>query len=161
MSFRKDHTARGGGLLTYVTSDLPTSQRPDLELQHVENITIETTVCAHKLAIICVYRPPSMPNATFIDDFSTCIDKVHVHFTGIVGCFALYPPNLLLNTTSRAHSVKQVKHADIASPHKSTTSCGCEEIIRSLNLLHYISSAQSYSVKNSSNNRLSKTFRLC
>ena len=35
-SFRKDRTGRGGGILTYVRSDLPTRQRPDLELQHVE-----------------------------------------------------------------------------------------------------------------------------
>ena len=82
------------------------------------------------------------------------------HVTDIVGCFALYPPNLLLNTTSRAHSVNHVKLADIARPQKSTT---WKEIIRSLYHLHYISSVlyQSYSVKNSSNNRLSKTFRLC
>ena len=58
-SFRKDRTGRGGGILTYVRSDLPTRQPPDLELQHVESITIETTVCGRKWAIVCVYRPPS------------------------------------------------------------------------------------------------------
>ncbi|KAK2153895.1 hypothetical protein NP493_2247g00007 [Ridgeia piscesae] len=83
-SFRKDRTGRGGGILTYVRSDLPTRQRPDLELQHVESIVIETTVCGRKWAIVCVYRPPSMPNACFIDDFTTCIDKVHVHFDNII-----------------------------------------------------------------------------
>ena len=25
-----------------------------------------------------------MPNASFIDDFTTCIDKVHVHFDNII-----------------------------------------------------------------------------
>ena len=42
------------------------------------------------------------------------------HVTGIVGCFAFYPPNLLLNTTSRAHSAKHVKLADIAWSKKVT-----------------------------------------
>ena len=84
-SFRKDRTGRGGGgILTYVRSDLPTRQCPDLELQHVESIIIETTGYGRKWAIVCVYRPPSMPNASFIDDFTTCIDnKVHVHFDNI------------------------------------------------------------------------------
>ena len=41
------------------------------------------------------------------------------HVTVIIGCFALYPPNLLLNTTSKAHSVKHVKLADIAGPQKA------------------------------------------
>ena len=83
-SFRKDRTGRGGGILAYLRSDLPTRQRPDLQLQHVESFTIETMVCGRKWAIVCVYRPPSMPNASFIDDFTTCIDKVHVHFDNII-----------------------------------------------------------------------------
>ena len=83
-SFRKDRTGRGGGILTYVRSDLPTRQHPDLELQHVECITIETTVCGRKWAIVCVYRPPSMLNASFIDDFTTGIDNVHAHFDNII-----------------------------------------------------------------------------
>ena len=41
------------------------------------------------------------------------------HVTGILGCVALYPPNLLLNTTNRAHSVKHVKQADVARPQKA------------------------------------------
>ena len=77
-SFKKDRTGRGGGILTYVRSDLPTRQRPDLELQHVESITIETTVCGRKWAIVCVYRPPSMPNASFIYDFTTCIKFIFI-----------------------------------------------------------------------------------
>ena len=78
--------------------------------------------------------------------------------TGIVGCFALAPANLLLNTM-RAHSIEfnwQILRLD----PKSTTYSGYEETIRSLNHLLYISSDQSHSVKTSYINRLSKTFRL-
>ena len=84
---------------------------------------------------------------------------VHMYWHSWLLC--CLPPNLLLNTTSRAHSVKHVKQAQIARPQKSTTWSCCEDIIRRLNHLHYISSDHSCSVKNSSNNRLSKTFRLC
>ena len=38
------------------------------------------------------------------------------HDNGIVGCVTLCQSNLLLNTTSRAHSVKHVKLANIARP---------------------------------------------
>ena len=37
--------------------------------------------------------------------------------TGIIGCFALYPPNLLL-ITSKSHSVKRLKLGDLARPQK-------------------------------------------
>ena len=38
---------------------------------------------------------------------------------GKVGCFALFPPNLLLNT-SKAHLVKHVKLGDLAEPKKAS-----------------------------------------
>jgi hypothetical protein len=43
---------------------------------------------------------------------------IAAHVTGIIGCFALYPPNVLLNTTSEAYSVKHVTLEDIARPQK-------------------------------------------
>ena len=79
--------------------------------------------------------------------------------TGIVGCFALAPANLLLNTM-RAHSIECIQLTDIAARPKKNTCSGYEETIRSLNHLLYISCDQSHSVKTSYMNRLSKTFRL-
>ena len=83
-SFRKDRTDRGGGILACVRSDLPTRQRPDLELKYVESNIIETTVCGRKWAIVCAYRPTSILNCTFIHDFTSCIDRLHVHFENII-----------------------------------------------------------------------------
>ena len=54
-SFRKDRFAHGDGILVYIRADLPTRQRPDLELIHVESIVIETTVCGRKWAFVCAY----------------------------------------------------------------------------------------------------------
>ena len=59
-------------ILAYVRSDLLTRQRPDLEF--VESIIIEATVYGRKLAIVCAFRPSSMHNCTFIDDFTSSID---------------------------------------------------------------------------------------
>ena len=79
--------------------------------------------------------------------------------TGIVGCFALAPANVLLNTM-RAHSIECIQLTDIAARPKNTTWSGYEETIRSLNHLLYISSNQSHSVKTSYINHLIKMFRL-
>ncbi len=67
---RKDRNAHGGGILAYFRADLPARQRPDLELLHIENIIIEITILGRKWAIVCVYRPSSMPSSTFIDNFT-------------------------------------------------------------------------------------------
>ena len=68
---------------------------------------------------------------------------------GIVGCFALYTRNLLLNTMI-AHSIKQNPwHSKGIHPLtlKCTIWTDSEDMIRSLNQLHYITSDQSHSVK--------------
>ena len=50
----------------------------------MENIVIDTTVCGRKWAIVCAYRPPSTLNSTFIDDFISGTDKLHVYFDNIL-----------------------------------------------------------------------------
>ena len=68
---------------------------------------------------------------------------------GIVGCFALYTRNLLLNTII-AHSIKQNPwHSKGIHPLtlKCTIWTDSEDMIRSINQLHYITSDQSHSVK--------------
>ena len=68
---------------------------------------------------------------------------------GIIGCFALYTRNLLLNTII-AHSIKQNPwHSKGIHPLtlKCTIWTDSEDMIRSLNQLHYITSDQSHSVK--------------
>ena len=83
-NFRKDKNAHGGGILAYFRADLPARQRPDLELLHRENIIIEITILGRKWTIVCVYRPTSMPNSTFLDNFTAGTDRVHVYFDNIM-----------------------------------------------------------------------------
>ena len=81
---------------------------------------------------------------------------------GIVGCFALYLRNLLLNT-SIAHSIKQ-NPSHSKGIHPLTLKCtiwkDSEDMIQSLNQLHYITSDQSHSVKARKIQPLAKPFRL-
>ena len=83
-SFRKDLSGHGGGIIAYVRSDLPSRQRPDLEIQSVESIVIESTIAGRKWAIVCAYRPPTLRNSTFTDDFTVTVDRMHVHFDNII-----------------------------------------------------------------------------
>ena len=83
-SFRKDRSAYGGGILAYVRADLPSRRRPDLETETIESIVIETTVCDRKWAILCCYRSPSLSDNMFTNDFTLCMDKLHVHFDNII-----------------------------------------------------------------------------
>ena len=77
-SFRKDRNCHGGGLLAYIRSDLPARRSPDLELSRIESLIIEITINNRKWGIICAYRPPSMNNSIFIDDFTAGVDRLHV-----------------------------------------------------------------------------------
>ena len=83
-SFRKDRNCHGGGLLAYIRSDLPARRRPDLELSRIESVIIEITIHNRKWGIICTYRPPSMNNSIFIDDFTAGVDRLHVHFDNVI-----------------------------------------------------------------------------
>ena len=83
-SFRKGRSAHGGGLLAYVRADMPSRRRPDLETEIIESIVIETTVCDRKWAILCCYRSPSLSDNICTNDFTLCMDKLHVHFDNII-----------------------------------------------------------------------------
>ena len=83
-SFRKDRSGHGGGIIAYVRSDLPSRQRSDLEMKCLESIVLESTIAGRKWAIVCAYRPPTLQNSTFTDDFTVALDRIHVHFDNII-----------------------------------------------------------------------------
>ena len=57
--YRKDRTAFGGGLMTYVRADIHQRQLPEYECQgkHVESIAIEITIRKERWGINTVYNP--------------------------------------------------------------------------------------------------------
>jgi hypothetical protein len=56
--WRADRTANGGGLLTYIRSDLPSDRKHKLECQIIESIFTEIVVKNEKWIICGIYRPP-------------------------------------------------------------------------------------------------------
>jgi exonuclease III len=59
MVHRKDRTSSGGGIMTYVRSDIHLRTRPDLECQteHVESLVLEASFKQDKWLLITVYSP--------------------------------------------------------------------------------------------------------
>ena len=53
-------------------------------MQSVESIVIESTIAGRKWATVCAYRPPTLRNSTFTDDFTVTVDRIHVHFYNII-----------------------------------------------------------------------------
>ena len=53
-------------------------------MQSIESIVIESTIAGRKWAIVCAYRPPTLWNSTFSDDFTVTVDRIHVNFDNII-----------------------------------------------------------------------------
>jgi exonuclease III len=67
--FWKDIHSSGGGLVMYARSDLPVRPRPDLECASlVESIVLEGNINDSKLAMIGLYKPPTVSESDFERD---------------------------------------------------------------------------------------------
>ena len=81
---RRDRTAPGGGLMTFVRSDLPFKRRKDLECEEVENICYELSMSKRKWCILGAYRPPLMKNQSFEIDLTKCLDKMFISYENLI-----------------------------------------------------------------------------
>ena len=72
---RRDRNVNGGGLASFIRSDIPARRRKDFESDVLENITYEVTLKNTKWCILCIYRPPSMSDLDFTSNFSKTLDK--------------------------------------------------------------------------------------
>ena len=71
--YRVDRGARGGGVSTYVSSNLVSELiSPDIEPQYFESIFVKITLHANKyITIGNIYRPPSAPAESFNNMIAT------------------------------------------------------------------------------------------
>ena len=81
---RRDRTAHGGGLMTFVRSDLPFKRRKDLECEEVETICYELSMSKRKWCIMGAYRPPSMKNQNFESDLTKYLDKMLINYENLI-----------------------------------------------------------------------------
>ena len=81
--YRHDRDRNGGGVIVYIKSNIPSRERKDLNFTHTQSINIELTVNKIKWLLIGAYKPPSMKNTTFTNDFTKSLDKAIVYFDHI------------------------------------------------------------------------------
>ena len=76
--YRKDRNRFGGGLMIYVTDNIPQRRRVDLEIESVkdvEHIVLELKFKTEKVFLILVYRPPDTHVSSLENLLTIIIDK--------------------------------------------------------------------------------------
>ena len=79
---RKDRNAHGGGIITYIRSDLPHRRRTDLELNHgsaFELVVLEVQFYKKEKWLICsCYKPPCIKDSVFERSFSELLNYLQI-----------------------------------------------------------------------------------
>ena len=80
---RKDRNTHGGGVITYIRSDLPHRRRFDIELNinAIELIILEVQLYKKEEWFICsCYKPPSIKDSVFEKSFSELLTSLQIDF---------------------------------------------------------------------------------
>ena len=78
---RKDRNAHGGGVITYIRSDLPNRRRYDMELNAsgFEFIILEVQLYKKEKWLICsCYKPPCIKDSVFERSFSELLNSLQI-----------------------------------------------------------------------------------
>lgn len=81
---RRDRTKNGGGILSFIKSDIPSSRKPNLESEHLENICLEVHVNTKKWLIMGIYKPPSVTDTDFTNYFTKYFDSCIVKYENYI-----------------------------------------------------------------------------
>ncbi len=82
--YRKDRTARGGGLIVYSRSDIQNHRIHKLESSLVENITVELAIGSNTWCLLAMYKPPKTKNSDFHNDCQKLLDMVLIKYDNIL-----------------------------------------------------------------------------
>ena len=74
--YRRDRNQHGwgGGVLTYIRSDVPNKRLTDIDTNDLEIIINAITLCKVKWIVIAVYRPPNCDANVFLDKLQSIVD---------------------------------------------------------------------------------------
>ena len=99
--YRKDLSAKSGGLLVYVNSNIPSKvlKIPDCP-SDIQVIPVEINLKKQKWLVIAIYTPPSQCKNYFITELTKMLDKCRGSYenTAILGDFNMQPTNQILKT---------------------------------------------------------------
>ena len=74
--FCKDRTCYGGGILTYIHSDLPCRRLPHLETKEVESLVIEIRIASSTWCLIVGYKPPKLQDDIFSREMNDLCNNI-------------------------------------------------------------------------------------
>ena len=92
--FRKDKSKHSGGLLLYVSEEIPSRELTRHTCPNdIQNIVIELNLRKQKWLVIAIYHPPSQGESYFLDCLSDIIDQYSSKYDRIVciGDFNITP----------------------------------------------------------------------
>ncbi|CAG2205039.1 unnamed protein product [Mytilus edulis] len=101
--WRKDRTSHGGGLVMYVRSDIACDRKDKFELKFTESIMVEMHINNRKWLIAGLYRPPSIKDDTFKNEFICTCDKLST----------MYDNFLLLDDSESEFEINTVESSEI------------------------------------------------
>ena len=82
--FRRDRDCHGGGLMTFIRSDIPSAKREELESPSIEMTYIEITLSRRKWAIISLYRPQRTSTNVFLSELTDSLDVIINRYDNIL-----------------------------------------------------------------------------
>lgn len=93
--YRKDRNRKGGGILVYISEDVRSFRRQDLEDEGIEAMWIEVRMRKRWVLICNLYRPPGAPMA-WMDSLAAMVEraveeKINVIMMGDFNCNMLCP----------------------------------------------------------------------
>ena len=82
--YRNDRNRYGGGVCTYIRSDIPNRRRSDFESVDLELIVNEVTINKERWIIIAAYRPQTTEVNVFHDEMQNVVDRCLTKSTNII-----------------------------------------------------------------------------
>ena len=82
--FRRGRDCHGGGLMTFIRSDIPSARREELESPSIEMTCIQITLSRRKWAIISLYRPQRTSTNVFLSELTDSLDVIINRYDNIL-----------------------------------------------------------------------------
>ena len=82
--YRNDRNQYGGGVCTYIRSDIPNRRLTDIESVDLELIVNEVTINKERWIIIAAYRPQTTEVNVFLDEMQNVVDRCLTKSTNII-----------------------------------------------------------------------------
>ena len=128
--FRKDKSKHSGGLLLYVSEEIPSRELTRHTCPNdIQNIVIELNLRKQKWLVIAIYHPPSQGESYFLDCLSDIIDQYSSKYDRIVciGDFNITP--LSVNMTGFLSDHTLINLVKEPTCFKSVTNPSCIDLI--------------------------------